>query len=260
MIIDTHAHLFEKVYDNDIDRIFNERKKDNLKNIIVVGYSIESSILSVNLAKKYNCYCLIGVHPAYVNDFNENSILTLKELAKNKEVVGIGEIGLDYHYADVNKQLQQVVFLRQLQLANELNLPISIHLRDAFDDILKILSINKNLIKNSGIMHCFSGDFEKAKNYLDLGFYISFGGVLTFNNAQKNVEVAKNTPLDKIVLETDCPFLSPVPFRGKRNEPKYCNLVAKKLAEIKQTELRVVEEVTLKNTLKIFKKMEILWI
>lgn len=261
MIIDTHTHIFEDVYSNDFSKIMQNLKADNLENIFVVGYDLESSKKAVEIANNFKtAFAIIGVHPENAKGYNSFVEEELTKLAQNKKVVAIGEIGLDYFYSTEDKILQQEVFLKQLMLANKLNLPVSIHLRDAFDDMTKLLNENKNLILNGGVMHCFSGDIKTADEYLKMGFYLAFGGKLTFKNAKENVEVLKMTPLNRILLETDCPFLTPVPFRGQRNEPKYCNLVAEKMAEVKKMPLTEIEKITTLNTHNLFKKMDLKWV
>ena len=256
MIIDTHAHINDSVY-TDIDRIVGEMYSDNLEKIVCGCADIEGCKSAIKLINKYeNVYATIGLHPDYVDSFSDQIKNFIIESCKHPKVVGIGEIGLDYHDNLTDKAVQQEVFVEQLKIAHLCNLPILIHVRDAFDDLIKILKQNKQFITNGGIIHCFSGSLELAKEFIKLGFNIAFGGVLTFKNAKKLVEVAQNIPLDKMVVETDCPYLCPEPFRGQRNEPKYVNYVVQKLADLNQMPKKELETILLENTYRVFPKLK----
>lgn len=256
MIIDTHAHINDSVY-TDIDRIVSEMHNDNLEKIICGCADIEGCTSALKLIDKHkNVYATIGIHPDYADCFNDEIKNFLIKNCENPKVVGIGEIGLDYHDNLTDKSVQQKVFVEQLKIAHLSDLPILIHVRDAFDDLLKILKENKQLITNGGVIHCFSGSLELANEFIKLGFCIAFGGVLTFKNARKLVEVAQNIPLDKMVVETDSPYLCPEPFRGQRNEPKYVNYVVQKLADLNQKPKKELETILLENTYRLFPKLK----
>jgi len=229
-IFDTHAHYDDVSYDEDRDEILLAMPKNNVKYIINQGIDIKTSKFAVSLSEKYPyIYAAVGIHPEDV-DKNED-INEIKKLASHKKVVAIGEIGLDYHYDNTNKELQQKYFKEQLYLANELNLPVVVHDRDAHKDILDTLKSIK--IKNTGVVHCFSGSVEMAKELLKLGYYLGFDGPITFKNAKTAIEVLQYIPLDRILIETDAPYLTPAPFRGKRNNSMYLTHVLNKIAEIK---------------------------
>ena len=256
MVIDTHCHLSDSIY-TDLNQLIANMPSDNLEKIVCASAGFEDSKMSVKIANEYkSIYAMIGIHPENAPKFNEQVKNYLIETASNKKVVAIGEIGLDYHYDNTDKQLQKQVFVEQLKIAHQTGLPIVIHVRDAYKDLLDILIENKNLITNGGIIHCFSGSLEFAKECIKLGFYIAFGGVLTFKNAKKAVEVASSIELEKVVVETDAPWLCPEPHRGERNEPKYVNYIVQKLAEIRKMSRNDVEQVLLENTYRIFKKLE----
>lgn len=256
MIIDTHAHLNDEIY-SDLSRIIAEMPNDNLEKIVCASASACGSKKSLELAKNnQNLYAMLGVHPDNSFEYDEDFESFLIKNSNNKKVVAIGEIGLDYHYQNYDKSMQKIVFLKQLIVANKVNLPVVIHVRDAYEDLLNILKQNKNLLKNGGIIHCYSGSYEVAQEFLKLGFHIAFGGVLTFKNAKKSVEVASKLPFEKLVVETDCPWLCPEPHRGERNEPKYVNYVVQKLADIKQISKTELEKILLENTYKVFPKLK----
>lgn len=256
MLIDSHAHLTDKRYDN-VDEIINNFKNDNLAYVFSVGYDIASSKECIELAEKHeNVYAIIGVHPSDIETFNQEAINFLEKYATHEKVIAIGEIGLDYHYPPYNKELQEKGFVAQMQIANKHGLPIVIHTRDATNDLLNILNQNSHLINHGGVVHCFSDTLETYKQIEKLGLKVSIGGALTFNNAKELQEVVKDIPLNNIFLETDCPYLTPTPFRGKEiNQPKYVLYVAKKLAEIKNMSLEEVTECTTKNVLALFNKV-----
>lgn len=223
-IFDTHIHLNdEKLLDN-LDNYINEAKSYKVGRFLCVGYDIKSSIKACEIASKYDfVYAAIGIIPTEYNQYNENSINELKNLYfKYKDrIKAIGEIGLDYYWENDEsvKKIQKEMFIKQIELANELNLPVSIHSRDSIQDTYQILKEHK--VINNGIMHCYSGSKEMALEFIKLGFYIAFGGVLTFKNSKVTKDVIMNIPLNKIVFETDAPYLAPSPYRGKINEPKY---------------------------------------
>ena len=253
-MIDTHAHIQSRDV-GDVDKVINSAKENGVSKIICVGYDVKSSVEAVELADKYKeVYAIIGVHPSEVEYVESNYIDTLKKLSENKKVVAIGEIGLDYHYQPFDKDLQKKVFLEQLELANEVNLPICIHSRDATGDLIKMLEENKQLLNNGGVLHCFGESVETFNIIKKYNFKISIGGVLTYKNARNVQSAISQIPLEYIMLETDCPWLTPEPYRGKeKNEPKYIGCVLEKLAEIKGVTVEEVERVTTNNAIELFK-------
>lgn len=248
MFIDTHCHLSLDDYDN-IDEVIDENRKNDISKIIVSGCS-DSSIDEVcEYSKIYNdLYLTIGYHPSEVNIINNFSISKIESLAtSNSKVVGIGEIGLDYHYGKEDREQQIILFKKQLELAEKLKLPVVIHSRDAVSDTLNILK-DYNV---SGVIHCFSGSLEVANQYINMGFLLGIGGVLTFKNSNL-YKVIENISLDNIVLETDSPYLSPEPYRGKKNSSKYIPIIAQKVADIKGVSLNYVKDITGRNANKVF--------
>lgn len=252
MFIDTHAHLNDEAFNDDLELVINKSKENNVGIIIVPGYDMASNYRAIELANKYSfIYAAVGIHPENIDDFNDDTIDELKELLKNKKVIAIGEIGLDYYWRDDNKDLQKEIFSKQIALAKEYNLPILIHARDAIQDTFDIIKgFDKPL---SGIMHGYSGSLEMAKEFIKLGLYIGVGGVVTFKNAKNIKEVVKNIDLKNIVVETDSPYLTPTPYRGTRNNPSYIPLITNEISNIKEIGIDVVEEITFNNTLDIFK-------
>lgn len=256
MLIDTHAHLTDERFDGS-NEIIKNMAKDNLSKIISVGYDIESSAHSLKLAKdNENIFCAVGVHPSNSYDVESNYLNKLREMAKQPKCVAIGEIGLDYHYDDTNRSAQHKALIEQLQLAHELNLPVILHVRDADKDMLEIVKNNLQLFPKKGVVHCFSGSKETALEYIKMGFYISFTGVITFKNAKKFVEIISSLPKDKVLVETDCPYLSPEPFRGGLNQPSMVKYVASKIAEIWNVSEEEVAEITSHNAYSFFSKMK----
>ena len=254
MLIDTHCHLNDEQLENDTKDIIERAKEHNVKKLVCVGASLSSSVKAVEIANEYdNVFAVIGVHPDDANTFNDEILDKLKELAKNnKKVVAIGEIGLDYHFVQDNKEAQKQCFIKQIELANELDLPIVIHTRDAMGDTLDIVRKYKDKIKKGGIFHCFHGSKEVLCEINKMGFYVSYGGAITFNNANSLREIVKQTPLDKILTETDCPYMAPVPLRGTINEPKNIDLIFEKMCEIKNISKNELEKIIENNTKKIF--------
>lgn len=254
MLIDTHCHLNDEQLENDTKGIIERAKEHNVKKLVCVGASLSSSEKAVEIANEYdNVFAVIGVHPDDANTFNDEILDKLRELAKNnKKVVAIGEIGLDYHFVQDNKEAQKSCFIKQIELANELDLPIVIHTRDAMGDTLDIVRKYKDKIKKGGIFHCFHGSKEVLCEINKMGFYVSYGGAITFNNANNLREIVKETPLDKILTETDCPYMAPVPLRGTINEPKNIDLIFEKMCEIKNISKNELEKIIENNTKKIF--------
>ena len=249
MFIDSHCHLSIKDYEN-IDDVIKEANENNVGKLIVSGCDKESIKESIEIAEKYdNVYLSLGFHPSEANEITEEDITWLKEIIKNnKKVVAVGEIGLDYYLEKENKEKQKNMFEKMLLLAKEVNLPVVIHSRDAFQDTYDILE--KNNV--SGVIHCFSGNLENAKKYIKLGFTLGIGGVITFKNTNLK-EVIKNIELENIILETDSPYLAPTPHRGNQNTPKYIPLIAEEIANLKQLTIEEVMNKTTENVKKIFK-------
>ena len=248
-IIDTHAHYDDRAFDDDRYEILDEILNDNVKSIITIGCSIESSKNAIKLAEKYpQIYASVGIHPSDCMGLPENYISILRNLAKHKKVVAIGEIGLDYHYEGYVRDAQIDCFVKQIELASELNLPIIVHSREASKDTMDILK----KYKPKGVVHCYSGSLETAREILNLGMMISFTGVLTFKNSKKAVEVCKEIPMDRLMLETDTPYMTPVPHRGERNNSSYTIHVAEKVAEIKNLTVEEVVDICNANAVSFF--------
>lgn len=248
-IFDSHAHYTDKAFNDDRKAMLGSLRESGICGIINCGADIESSVFSVELANKYDyIYAACGIHPEEADKIPDNYIEALRNLANNEKCVAIGEIGLDYYWRQDTKELQKELFENQILLAKELDLPIIVHDREAHGDTLEILKKHKH----KGVLHCFSGSPETAEEILKLGMYIGLGGALTFKNARKAVEVADMLPLDRLLLETDCPYMAPVPFRGKRNHSGYIPYIAEKVAEIKNTDPQTVLDVTSENTKKLF--------
>lgn len=247
-IFDTHAHYDDKAFDTDRDSLISKLLSTGVCGIVNQGTDIDSSRFSLELAEKFDgVYAAVGLHPECLNENSMNDIGTVRQLAAHPKAVAIGEIGLDYYY-DIPRELQKQVFSAMLMLADELSMPVNIHDREAHGDTLDILK----KYRPKGILHCFSGSVEMAKEIVKLGMYIGVGGVITFKNAKKSVEVVSEIPLGSIVLETDCPYLSPVPFRGKRNNSGNIIYTAEKIAEIKNTTAEEVLRITKENAENVY--------
>lgn len=248
-IFDSHAHYTDKAFNEDRENMLGSLKESGVCGIINCGADIESSVSSVDLASKYDyIYAACGIHPEEADKTPENYIDILRDLAKNEKCIAIGEIGLDYYWRQDTKDLQKELFEKQILLSKELDLPIIVHDREAHGDTMEILKKHRP----KGVLHCFSGSPETATEVLKLGMYIGLGGALTFKNARKAVEVAQMLPLDRLLLETDCPYMAPVPMRGKRNNSGYIPFIAEKVAEIKGIDPQSVLDVTTENTKRLF--------
>lgn len=247
MIFDTHAHYDDEQFDIDREELLGKMQEAGIETIVDVGASIETTKKALELAHRYNfIYAAAGVHPSEVAELDDDSIELLRGLSRDEKCVAIGEIGLDYHWPEPEPELQKLWFKRQLNLARQENLPVIIHSRDAAADTLEILR-NERAEEIGGVVHCFSYSKEVARECVKMGFYIGIGGVLTFKNARKMVEVMEDTPMDRILLETDCPYLAPEPFRGKRNSSLYLPYVVQKMAEIKGISADEVISITREN-------------
>ena len=251
MYIDTHSHLFDSAFDNDREEVINECLNQNVKKLIVVGFDKETNKLALELSSKYDfLFPTVGLHPTELDDYSDDFFVYLENLIKERKVVGIGECGLDYYWDDSKKELQKEVFKKQIELSLKYDKPLIIHSRDAIGDTLEVLkSVNKPL---KGVMHGYSGSLEMAREFVKLGLKIGIGGVLTFKNAKAIKEVVKELDLSNFVLETDCPYLTPTPYRGKRNAPYYIPLIAAEMASIKDIDIKEVEDATTKNANELF--------
>ncbi len=252
MYIDTHSHIFDSAFDNDRLDVINKSLEENVKKLIVVGFDKETNKLALELSNTFNfCYPTVGLHPTSLDDYSDNFFVYLEDLIKNNDnIVGIGECGLDYYWDDSKKELQKLVFLKQIELSIKYNLPLIIHSRDAIGDTLEVLkSVGKPL---KGVMHGYSGSLEMAREFIKLGLKIGIGGVVTFKNAKNVKEVVKELDLSNFILETDCPYLTPTPYRGKRNAPYYIPLIASEIANIKNIDIKEVEEATTNNANLLF--------
>lgn len=250
MFIDSHAHIYEIDFAAAV-----ARANDSLVEVIICpGTNRQSCLQSVELAQRYACvYACVGFHPEDFETLTKDDEKFLIDILKQPKVVAVGEIGLDYHFRDDNKDFQKLLFVRQLQIAHDANLPVVIHIRDAMEDAIEILTQNKCLLSSGGVVHCFGGSVLDAERLAALGLDFTFGGVCTFKNSQNMRDVIEYLPLEKILLETDSPYLAPVPFRGKVNEPKNVVIVAEKIAEIKNISIENVAAVTTKNAKRVFK-------
>ena len=254
MLIDSHAHLDDLRYDTDRDDVLQRAEAAGIEAIVTIGCDLATSQAAVALAQAHpNVFATIGVHPHEAKEIEAGWYDSFRSLARQPKVVAYGEIGLDYHYDHSPRDIQRERFREQIRLARELALPLIIHTREAQEDTVTILR-EEGAADVGGVFHCFSGDAWLAKDALDLGFYLSFSGVLTFKNATMLREIATTVPLDRLMVETDCPYLAPVPYRGKRNEPAYVQYVAETLAEIRGNgSVESVARATVDNTKRIFR-------
>lgn len=251
MLIDSHVHLDKEQFDLDREYLIKSLKSNGIELVVNIGADLKSSIKSVELAKQYeNIYATVGVHPHSAKDLTEDMLNQLKDLTKEKKVVAIGEIGLDYHYDNSPRDVQREWFKKQIQLAKELDLPIVVHSREADQDTLAILKEESEGLR--GIIHCFSSDRAMMKEYIDLGFYIALGGPVTFKKTDELKEVAKLVPIEKLLVETDAPYLAPHPYRGKRNEPMFVKQTAELIAKLKGITIEDLTLQTNRNTKSIF--------
>ncbi|EKE02698.1 MAG: YabD [uncultured bacterium] len=251
-LIDTHAHMDFDSYQDDLDQVLENARLVGIEKIIIPGVTIKDTSRIIELLDKYdNLSGAVAQHPSDVKDWTENSYVELKKYAQHPKIVAIGETGLDYYWDKTHIDMQQQVFKEHIRLAKELKLPLIVHNRDAHADTLEILK-ETNAEEVGGVMHCFSGSAEFALECIKAGFYIAIGGPVTFKNAKKPKEVAKAVPLEKLLLETDSPFLTPHPYRGDRNEPAKMQLVAQEIAIIKNISLKEVANTTTQNAQKLF--------
>ena len=252
MLFDTHAHMDDHAFDADRQQLLESFPGQGLALVMNPGCSLESSRNVDKLTREYDfLYGAVGSHPDVADEVNEGVLDEYRMLCKlNNKIKAIGEIGLDYHYEDIPRDIQKKAFRLQMELARELNLPVIVHERDAHEDGMKIV---EEFPEVTGVFHCYSGSYEMAKWLINRGWYIGFTGVLTFKNARKAIEVASQIPLDRLVLETDCPYMSPEPFRGKRNDPGKLYRMAERLAEIRGLSLEEIHAITLENGKRLYR-------
>jgi TatD DNase family protein len=256
LFIDTHAHLDFDLFDEDREIVIQRAIKNGLAAIITIGTDLESSKRSVEIAEKYAMvFAAVGIHPTECADVPDRDFEMIEELAQHEKVVAIGEVGLDYYHMRAPKDVQKNAFLYQAHLAEKLGLPLIIHNRDSHDDMYALIK-EKNISDIGGVMHSFSGDQEFLQKILATDLYISFTGNVTFKNSKLD-ELVAQVPLERLLLETDSPFLTPVPLRGKRNEPGFLIYTAQKIAEIKQVSVEELGKVTTENALRLFTKLKI---
>ena len=252
MLFDTHAHMDDRAFDADREELLRSLPEQGLNLVMNPGCSLESSRNVSRLTREYDfLYGAVGSHPDAADEVNDAVLAEYRELCKlNSKIRAIGEIGLDYHYEDIPRQIQMQAFRSQMELARELDLPVIVHERDAHEDGMSVV---RDFPTVTGVFHCYSGSAEMARQLVDKGWYIGFTGVLTFKNARKAVEVASSIPLERIVLETDCPYMAPEPFRGKRNHPGYLYRMAEKLAEIRGLSVEEIHAVTTENGRRLYR-------
>lgn len=252
MIFESHAHYDDERFDEDRDTVLMSAHRAGVGIMINAGASIASSEAGIALAQNYEfIYAACGVHPHDVATMNSDDINRLKTMATHKKVVAIGEIGLDYYYDNVDRELQKHWFKQQLILAQEVNLPVIIHSREASKDTFDLMSETKSE-RVGGVIHCFSGSLETAKKYVELGYFLGIGGVITFKNAKKLIEVVENIPLEYLLVETDAPYLAPIPYRGQRNDSRFIPPIIQRIAQIKNIDPTLVEDVTYENGKRLF--------
>ena len=250
MYFDTHAHYDDSQFDQDRDELLQSMQQGGIDYIVNAGTTVKSSEFSTQLAEKYPfIYAAAGIHPEEMDTYDDRQLYEIEKLLKHEKNVAVGEIGLDYHYTTDNKQKQHHALRMQLDMARAMNKPVIIHERDACQDTLNIVSDYPDV---KMVFHCYSGSWETAKTLLNKGWYLSFNGVITFKNARKALEVVKNMPIDRLMLETDCPYLAPVPNRGKRNSSLNLKFTAEKIAQLRNMSLEQVAQKTKENALKFF--------
>lgn len=252
MLFDTHVHLNARQYTEDREEVIQRAFDNGVSHMVVVGFDRETIPLALEIAEKHeSIYAAIGWHPVDAIDCTDDDLTWIENLTSHPKVVALGEMGLDYHWDKSPKEIQKEVFRKQIQLAKKVNLPIVIHNREATEDIIQILQ-EENAKEVGGIMHCYNDSVEYVQTCLDMNFYISLGGPVTFKNAPLPKEVAKEVPIERLLIETDAPFLAPHPYRGKRNEPAYVKLVAEKIAELREISLAELGKRTTENAFNLF--------
>jgi len=247
-LIDTHSHVYYDQYRDDLSSVIESAEKNGVNRIICVGTDIKSSYESIDISNKYhNVFCTVGCHPHDTSKINSKYIAELEQMCKEPKVIGLGETGLDYYYNHSPRSIQKKCFIEHIELSKDIEIPLVIHNRNSDDDLLEILK----KYKPNGVVHCFSGNIAMAKEIIDLGLLLSFTGIITFNNSTLR-DVIKEINLNTFMLETDSPYLTPIPFRGKRNEPKHVKIIAEKIAEIKNLPIEEIIEHTTKNAYRLF--------
>lgn len=253
MFIDTHVHLNADQYDEDLTEVIERAIQKQVTKMVVIGFDRKTIERAIKLAENYEfIYAVVGWHPVDAIDCTEEDLAWIEELSAHPKVVGIGETGLDYYWDKSPKAIQQEVFRKQIRLAKKVNLPLIIHNRDATEDVLRILK-EEDAKTTGGVMHCFGGSVETARESIEMNFMISLGGPVTFKNAKQPKKVAEMISLDHLMIETDAPYLAPHPYRGKRNEPSYVPLVAEEIARLKGISIEEVAQATTRNAEKFFK-------
>ena len=249
-LIDSHCHLTDEAFDDDRLFILNDLSNFGLRGVINPATNLKDARMAIDLANEYdNFYACAGFHPEDIDDVTESDLKDLEEIAQNEKIVAIGEIGLDYYWKDDNKDKQKDIFIKQLDIARRLDLPAIIHVRDSKEDIIEILEDYTDLKIQ---IHCFSDDLRTLEKYMDMGFYISIGGVVTFNNGTNEQNAARMVPIERLMLETDGPYLTPEPYRGYRNDPRRVVEVARKVAELRDMKIDKLAKRTYKNTREFF--------
>lgn len=253
MLIDTHVHLNAEQYVNDLDEVIERARENGIEKMVVIGCDRPTIERTMELIDEHeDIYGVIGWHPVDAIDCTDEDLEWIEQLSKHEKIVGIGEMGLDYHWDKSPKDVQKDLFKKQIELAKRVNLPIIIHNREATEDCVAILK-EMHAEKIGGIMHAFSGDESVADEIIDMNFYVSLGGPVTFKNAQLPKDIAVHVPIDRLLVETDAPYLTPHPYRGKRNEPAYVKLVAEKIAELRQISYEELAQTTSENAKRLFK-------
>jgi TatD DNase family protein len=251
-MIDTHSHLFAEEFENDLDECIKRAKENNIEKIILVGFSYETNAKAYELANKHDIFLpTAGIHPSEVDSNYQEYLVYLDKYLSEHKVYAVGECGLDYYWDVTYKEEQKIVFYEQCKLAIKYDLPIIVHMREATQDAYEILKQFKGKLR--GVMHCYSGSYEMAIEFLKLGLYISLGGPVTFKNARVPKEIALKIDIDKLLIETDCPYLAPTPYRGKRNESSYVKYVCEEIAKIRGLSLEEVDRITTSNAKRLFK-------
>lgn len=251
MLFDTHAHMNDPAFDEDREQVLLSLKDKGVEFMMNVGCCLKSSADCIAMAETYPfVYASVGSHPDSADEVNAEVIEQYRKMAAHPKVRAIGEIGLDYYYETIPRDTQIQAFRMQMELARELNMPVIVHERNAHDDGMRVVKDFKGV---TGVFHCYSGSAEMARQLVNMGWYIGFTGVLTFKNARKAVETAESIPLDRIVLETDCPFMAPEPFRGKRNDPGYLYRMAERLAEIRGMGVEEIHAITTENAKRLYR-------
>lgn len=256
-LFDSHCHLENGRFEEDLPEVLARMKDAGVNRCILAGSDMETSEQIVALTKEHaHVYGVVGIHPHDAKTWTDDCADRLAQWVKEERIVGIGEIGLDYYYDHSPRGVQKEVFVKQLLLARELDMPAVFHVRDAHGDVLDLLRANRSQLP-AGVVHCYSGSVESAREYLDMGFYISFAGPITFKNASKLLDVAKYVPQDRILVETDSPYLAPVPMRGRRNEPTFVQYVAQTVAELRGISAEEMAQAAFENTCRLFRIPEV---